>query len=113
MGSQPRESEYQITFRSHLKLDDIADSLTLAVCAAEGLHGRAKVRLDGAWWLDRQRRLCRIDAKTQVGRDIARLFIGFLIEEHGEGAFRVRRPSSSREVDVEARTGRSGRAAVP
>jgi hypothetical protein len=34
---------------------------------------------------------CVIDAGTEVGRDIVRLFTGFAINEFGEEAFRVRR----------------------
>lgn len=87
-------SQYKFTFRRRLGLDDIADSLTLAICAAEGLHGRSKVRLEGAWRFDRQRRVCTIDASTPVGMDISRLFINFLSQEFGENAFTVRRPNA-------------------
>ena len=92
MKQDRHKSQYRITFRQRLDIDNVADSLTLAICGAEGLHGRARVRLDGSWWFDRQRRVCRIDGSTQVGRDIARLFIGYLVEEFGEGTFTVRRP---------------------
>jgi hypothetical protein len=86
-------THYVYRLRQHLDLDDVQDTLTLAVLGAENLHGRARVRLDGWWRLDRQRRRCRIDGSTRVGQDIARLFAGFLVQEFGEGAFTVRRPA--------------------
>jgi hypothetical protein len=94
MNQATNRSQYRITFRRHLDLDDIEDSLTLAVIGAENLHGRSKVRLDGWWRLDRQRRSCAIDGSTQVGQDIAHLFTGYLAKEFGETAFTVRRPEN-------------------
>jgi hypothetical protein len=84
--------------RRHVDIDDVQDTLTLAVLGAENLHGRARVRLDGWWRLDRQRRQCVIDASTTVGQDIARLFAGFLTQEFGERAFSVQRPAETAEV---------------
>ncbi len=86
------ESLYQYHFKRHLDIDDVQDTLTLAILGAENLHGRARIRLDGSWRLDRQRRVCTIDASTPVGEDIAKLFTGYLGKEFGETAFSVRRP---------------------
>ena len=97
---QTRErNRYVYRFRRHIDVDDLQDTLTLAVLGAENLHGRARVRLDGWWRLDRQRRQCTIDASTAIGQDIARLFTGFLTQEFGEGAFTVQRPIQSTEVE--------------
>lgn len=85
------QTTYQYTFRRHVPIDDVQDTLTLAVLGAEQLHGRTRMRLDANFRLDRQRRSCTVDASTQVGQDIARLFAGFLTQEFGERAFRVRR----------------------
>lgn len=76
--------------KRHIDIDDVQDTLTLAVLGAENLHGRSRIRLDGWWRLDRQRRRCTIDAGTEVGRDIARLFVGYLAKEFGETSFTVR-----------------------
>ena len=86
-------------FRRHIDVDDLQDTLTLAVLGAENLHGRARVRLDGWWRLDRQRRQCTIDASTAIGQDIARLFTGFLSQEFGEGAFTVLRTPTDRAAE--------------
>lgn len=71
--------------------EEIEASLVLALLAAESLHGEAQVRLDAAHAFDAGRRACAIDAGTAVGRDLNRLFVGFLRREFGEEAFRVER----------------------
>jgi len=91
MNSRSDAKTYRCTFKRHVSMDGAQDCLTLAICAAEGLHGRARLRRDGSWHLDRQRRTCTIDASSPVGQDLAKLFTGFLSREFGEGAFQVRR----------------------
>lgn len=90
MSQTTTRRHYRYDFKRHIDLDDIQDTLTLAILGAENLHGRARLRLDGWWRLDRQRRRCMIDASTQVGQDIARLFTGYLAGEFVENAFQVR-----------------------
>jgi hypothetical protein len=78
-------------------MEDIEASFVLAVFGAESLHGETQVRLDASHYLDADRRACVIDAGTPVGRDLNRLFAGFLQREYGEDAFTVERvdePSS-------------------
>ena len=98
MEQTPGKKHYVYRLRRHIDIDDVQDTLTLAILGAENLHGRARVRLDGWWRLDRQRRRCVIDASTAVGQDIARLFTGFLTQEFGEGAFTVQRPVQPTEA---------------
>lgn len=85
----PNDIHYDYSFRRHLNLSEVADTLILAVIGAESLHGRAQVKLDGWWKMDRRRRRCTINASTQVGQDIACLFTGFLMKEFGEATFTV------------------------
>lgn len=92
MDSQTNQITYRYMFKRHLDIGDVQDTLTLAILGAENLHGRSRVRLDGSWRLDRQRRVCTIDASTPVGEDIAKLFTGYLGKEFGETSFSVRRP---------------------
>lgn len=82
---------YEYSFRRHVDIDDVQDALTLAALGAENLHGRARIRLDASFRLDRQRRRCTIDGSTMVGEDIARLFTGYLTRQFGERSFQVRR----------------------
>ena len=98
MNQSAEQRQYRYNFKRHVDIDDVQDTLTLAILGAENLHGRARVRLDGSWKLDRQRRRCEIDASTEVGLDIARLFIGYLAQEFGERAFVVRGSAPPRQT---------------
>jgi hypothetical protein len=82
---------YRYTFQPDVPLEDLETSLLLAVLAAESLHGEAQVRLDAAHYFDPASRACVIDAGTPVGRDLNRLFIGFVAREFGDAAFEVQR----------------------
>jgi len=82
---------YRYEFTSDLPIDEATESLALAVLTVESLHGRTKVRLDASFKLDLKQRTCVVDASTDVGRDIACVFTGYLAREFGERAFRVHR----------------------
>jgi len=100
MKASQNASMHTYRFRRHLDLDEVQDTLTLSVLGAEHLHGRARVRLDGWWRLDRQRRTCQIDASTRVGEVIAQLFTGYLSKEFGENSFTVRRAEPTRSIEA-------------
>ena len=82
---------YRYSFTPAVRMADAEESLLLAVLAAESLHGRSRVRMDASYCTDAEKRACVIDATSQVGRDICRIFTGFAIREFGEDAFQVRR----------------------
>ncbi len=82
---------YRYGFQPQVPLEEVVASLLLALMATESLHGEAQVRLDAAHYLDPIQRACVIEAGTPVGRDINRLFVGFLRREFGEDAFQVER----------------------
>ena len=94
--------KYQFSFKRHIDINDVEDTLTLSIIGAETLYGRSRVRLDGWWCLDRQRRSCIIDGSTQVGQDIARLVTGFLTKEFGDNSFRLLRDSNRKRSDTKA-----------
>ena len=83
--------------KRHVCLDTVQDCLTIAVLGVEKSYGRSRVKAEGSWHLDRQRRTCTIDASTQVGQDIAQLFTGYLAREFGETAFQLLRSKSRRK----------------
>jgi hypothetical protein len=86
------------TFADGADIEDVEASLLMAILAAEALHSAAQVRLDAAHFFDAASRACVISADTDVGRDVARLFVSFLEREFGPTAFsveRVERPFSS------------------
>ena len=96
---------YRYNFDSKVSFGEVKESLFLAVLAAEGIHGRAQVKLDASFSLDRTKRSCVIDAATEVGRSIVRIFTGFVSHEFGEEAFKVERlghgPADGPEVKAE------------
>jgi hypothetical protein len=74
---------------------DMEDTLMLALLAVECLHSRSRVRMEGRFTIDKQKRTCTIDATTSVGRDLAHIFTGFVISEYGERAVCIKRIASS------------------
>ncbi len=82
---------YQYHFAYSASMRDVEETLLLSVIAAEALHGRSLVRLDASFCMDEKKRSCIVDAGTEVGRHIARIFTGFLAREFGEDAFKVKR----------------------
>ena len=92
-------SVYRYTIAENISLEDVHDSLTLAVLAMECLHGSAQTRLDLIHDFKAGKRSWFIDARTEVGRDLNRLFTGFLQREFGQGSFQVERASSETHSD--------------
>ena len=71
--------------------DDVETSILLSVFATEGVHGAAKVRMDGGFLLVEKRRVCVVDATTRVGATIAKIFTAVLLRSFGQDAFEVER----------------------
>lgn len=84
---------YKYEFSPNLPIQEVERSLALSVLTTESLHGRSQVRMDASFFVDKERHACIVDAETQVGRDIARIFTGYLTREFGEAAFKVKRLS--------------------
>jgi len=82
---------YRYVFSPEASIEEVEASLLLAILATESLHGESQVRLDAAHYFDSAKRACVIDAGTLVGRDLNRLFTGFLGREFGPDAFTVER----------------------
>lgn len=86
---------YRYIFTADVPMEEIEASLLLAVVATESLHGESQVRLDAAHAIDADKRSCVVDASTAVGRDLNRLFLGFVRREFGEDAFAVERVNAA------------------
>ena len=82
---------FRYTFDPSVSAEELEATLLLTVLAAESLHGATQVRLYAAHTFDADRRVCVIDARSEVGQDINRLFAGFVQREFGEDMFRVER----------------------
>jgi len=82
---------YRYQFERRVPFEDVESSLVLAIMSVESLHGQAQVRLDVAHAVDADKRSCVIDASTTAGRDLNRVFTGFVTREFGADAFSVDR----------------------
>lgn len=91
---------YRYSFAAETPLEEVEASLLLAIWGTESLHGETQVRLDASHFLDKCLRRCVIDASTDVGRDINRLFVGFLNREFGPDSFELERVTSRPAVEA-------------
>ena len=93
---------YKYRFNDDVPTRELEESLLLAVLAIESLHGESRVRLDAHYCLRANEGKCVIDASTDVGRDLTRVFTGFAIREFGRDSFRVEQIADSEGVVAEA-----------
>jgi hypothetical protein len=82
---------YRYSFPPAIPLSEIEETLLLAIWGTESIHGESQARLDASHLLDTDRRICVIHGGTPVGRDLNRLFVGFVAREFGADAFTVER----------------------
>ena len=92
---------YRYVFEGSVPMDEAEATLHLAILAAESLFGVSTVRMDAAYSIDEQRRVCVVDASNDVGRCICQVFTGYLAREFGESAFHVRPDHTGKHVPVE------------
>ena len=78
-------------FGQSVPMEEVEDTLLLAILAAEGVHGQARVRLDAGYHVAEDAHACVVDTSTPVGETVAQVFTGYLIREFGEDAFLVER----------------------
>lgn len=92
-------TRYRFEFEQAVPVTEAEQTLHLALFAAEGLFGEARVRMDAKYTIDEANRCLVADATTEVGSAVARMFTALLLREFGEEAFRVRRmePATSQE----------------
>ena len=82
---------YRYEFIDAVPAAEVETTLVLSLFAVEALHGESQTRLDAGHAFDPKMSVVVIDASTPVGRDMNRVFIGFVTREFGAGAFRVER----------------------
>jgi hypothetical protein len=80
---------YRYRFKPCVALQDVEETLLLGVLAAEGLYGAARIEMDVCYRFDRDRHACAVDAHSDAGRDVARIFTNLLRHEFGADAFEV------------------------
>src|SRR5262245_15914876 len=98
---------YRYRFAPGTSPHDVEAALVLAILATEALRGESQTRLDAAHHFEPESLSCAIEASTESGRDLNRLFVGFVRREFGEDAFRVERvadcpTSRPRQQEVQA-----------
>lgn len=86
---------YKYRFDESVPAQELEDTFMLAMLAVESLHGRSRVRMESRFNLDKARRTCVIDASTDVGSDLARIFTGFATKEYGERSVLIERTQPS------------------
>ncbi len=82
---------FKYTFSQSLSMPDVEAAFVLAIFAVESIHGESDTRLLAEHAMELQTRTCVVDASTELGRDLNRLFVGFLRREFGDVGFRVER----------------------
>jgi hypothetical protein len=93
------QTVYRYQFNKKVPLQEVEDSLMLAVLAAEGIHGRSRLQLDAKFLLDKGKKTCVIDAGNEVGIHIACIFTEFLSRQFGEQAFQVKRVDGNSHIE--------------
>ena len=82
---------FRFGFVPTVPLTEAELTLHLAIYAAEGLHGEARVRLEVSYQLDRSANAMIVDGETEVGATLVKVFTHLLIRQFGEDGFHVRR----------------------
>lgn len=95
---------FRFGFVPAVPLTEAELTLHLAIYAAEGLHGEARVRLEVSYQLDRSANAIIVDGETEVGATLVKVFTHLLIRQFGEDGFHVRRiePGLAGTPDLEA-----------
>ena len=86
---------FHFSFTPDISLDEAEMTLHLATFAAEGMYGKARVRLDFNYHVESERRLIFVDGTKEVGAAIVQAFAGLLLREFGEDAFSIERANSN------------------
>ena len=90
-------SEYRFSFNDDISMSAVEEALLMAVIAAEGVHGRARVWLDARFATIPGERTCLISSYSEVGQSLAQSFSEYLILDFGETAFKVERNTSEEQ----------------
>lgn len=90
---------FKYSFSESLSMTDVESAFVLAILATESIHGESETRLLAEHTMDLDKRACVVDAGTEVGRDLNRLFVGFLRREFGDDSFNLERVQDLRGAE--------------
>lgn len=71
-------------FDESVPAQDIVDTFLLAMLAVESLYDRSRAREESKFTMDEAQRTCAIEASTEVGSALDRIFAGYATKEYGE-----------------------------
>lgn len=91
------EPTYRYTIDPRVPMEEVEITLLLSIFGIEALYGESEARLDAGHAFSAERRTVVIDAGTPVGRDLNKLFAGFLTKEFGPDGFTVERVERIRQ----------------
>lgn len=94
---------YRFELERSVPIDEAEMSLHLALFAVEGLFGQARVRLEARYHVDEPRNVIVVDATTEVGAAVVRVFTSLLLHEFGGDGFSVRRAEPAPPATVEGK----------
>lgn len=83
--------KYRFRFGDRITNQQVETRLLLAGINTENVFGESVMRLDASFRFDPATRVCEIDAGTEVGRHIAKLFVAYISKEFGDAAYEVER----------------------
>ncbi len=95
------EHTYRFKFDPTVALTEAEMTLHLALYAAEGLFGQARVRLEARYDLDHAGNTIAIRGGSEVGEAVVKVFASLVMREFGEHAFEVRPTPSVTPVPEE------------
>jgi hypothetical protein len=94
---------YCFRLPERVPLQEVEQTLQLALIVLEGLFSPALIRIDAHCHVDPQDRAIVVDGSNDVGSALVRVFTALLIREFGGNAFEVHRlPPPSRDVQADA-----------
>lgn len=82
---------YRYSFKPEVPMEEVEAALLMSIYAIESIHGATDTRLEASHAFDADERSCVIDARTELGRDFARVFLGFVSREFGQESFQLER----------------------
>lgn len=79
---------HKFTFEPEIPMGEIRNGLLLSTIAVEAIYGESAMMIEGKFSINMREWTCVIDAETQLGSDLAKVFAGFMNMYSG-GCFRA------------------------
>lgn len=81
-----RRTAYRFSFEPDIEMSDVLKAMMLSTIAVEAIYGESAMMTDGKFDVCKRHRQCIIDAETQLGADLAKVFARFM-NLHSGGCF--------------------------